>query len=632
MDRPHRPPSVPPLPSDSEESVTYTHPHAVSGSSTEITQVGPAQIPVHLSDIEYWQVGRQVGDYVLQSKLGEGGLGTVYLARQISLNRLVALKVTDAAIAGTDEGLALAGLEHEHIVKVFAGFIEPTTGKHCLCLQYVPGTTLTALIARLHAPGSKSPQTGQDLLQALDALVNAEIPFDPQALADRERLASDDFSSAVCRLGEQLAGALAFAHGRDFLHCDIKPGNILLTPYGRPMLVDFNISVNAAPSSDRAIGGTPKYMAPEQVDAFHGRSPEILDHRIDIYALGVVLHELLTGQRPSSVSEIQSDRIPRELAVVIRRCLQPNPNDRYSNAIELASALNGAREILTAQRRLPPAGWLGQLALRRPLTVLLALALIPHIVATLLNIVYNAVQIELNESQITTFTRITLTYNTLIYLLCVTWGVRLLRTFHQGRMKLLSGSISQEEAEQVRKDSLNFGYRGNFFAFLGWIPGGILFPTLLNWFDGPLPWHDRFHFVISFALSGLVGMVYSYYGIQFVILRAVYPFVRDPDTFDSKVTRQELAYGTRWLEPFLILATLIPLSGAILLIVLVDEKISIGFRLLVTSLILLGMAGVTGLVCALDRLNILKSSWMARDDRAISSTVARSSTTWRKTP
>jgi eukaryotic-like serine/threonine-protein kinase len=601
-----------PAPADAP---THTLAQAVGGSSTEVTKVGPEQVPPHLSAIQFWQIGRQVGDFVLQAKLGEGGLGTVYLARQLSLDRLVALKITDATTAGTGEGLTLAGLEHEHIVKVYSGFIEPVTNKHCLCLQYVPGTSLAALIARLHGTGPP-PRTGQDLLDALDELAKAEIAFDPKALADREKLAEDDFPAAVCRLGEQLADALAFAHGRGFLHCDVKPGNILLTPYGRPMLVDFNIAVNSGLGSACAVGGTPKYMAPEQHDAFCGRPHDPINHAIDLFSLGVVLFELTTGSRPSAENGHLFDRMPRELAIVIRRCLQPKPTDRYPDAAALAAALAGARHLIAARGQLPRPGWLGRHARRRPLTVLLALALVPHIVATGLNIAYNAVQIALTDAQFRTFTRITASYNTLIWIVCVAWGVRLLRRFHRERLELLAGRRIGEAAGQVRRDTLRFGYRGNFFAFVGWVPGAILFPTLLHVLDGPLPAHDFAHFLISFALSGLVGMVYSYYGIQFVILRAVYPHVGDPDTFDADRARDELARGTRWLEPFLVLATLIPLTGAILLIAFADGIMSREFRWLVAGLIVLGMGGVTGLVRARDRLAALMEPWRhGTDDR-----------------
>ncbi len=600
-----------PLPADAP---TRTHAQAVGGSSTEVTKLGPEQVPPHLSAIQFWQLGRQVGDFLLHSKLGEGGLGTVYLARQVSLDRFVALKITDATTAGTGEGLALAGLEHEHIVKVYSGFVEPVTNKHCLCLQYVPGTSLAALIARLHA--GTPPRTGQDLLDALDELAKAEIAFDPKALADREKLATDDFPAAVCRLGEQLADALAFAHGRGFLHCDIKPGNILLTPYGRPMLVDFNIAVNSGHGAACAVGGTPKYMAPEQHDAYCGRPHDPINHTIDLFSLGVVLFELMTGERPTAQNGHLFDRMPRELATVIRRCLQPKPTDRYADGAELATALAGARQLIAARGQLPRPGWLGRHALRRPLSVLLALAVIPHIVATGLNIAYNGVQIDLTDSQFRTFTRITASYNALIWILCVAWGVHLLRQFHHDRAKLLAGAATSDEAERVRRDTLLFGYRGNFFAFVGWLPGAILFPSLLHALDGPLPPHDFVHFLVSFSISGLVGMVYSHYGIQFVILRAVYPYTGNPDTFEAAGPRTELGRALRWLEPFLVLATLIPLTGAILLIAFADGNMSREFRWLVAGLIVLGMAGVTGLVRARDRLAILAAPWLhVADDR-----------------
>ena len=107
--------------------------------------------------------------------------------------------------------------------------------------------------------------TGAAILAALDELRHGDPGFDPAALRDREALAASDFPQAVCLLGAKLAEALAFAHARGVLHCDIKPGNILLTPYGRPMLADFNVAFARAkhdPASGR-YGGTLAYMAPE---------------------------------------------------------------------------------------------------------------------------------------------------------------------------------------------------------------------------------------------------------------------------------------------------------------------------------------------------------------------------------
>lgn len=609
---------VPPDPTathapNSAEAVTHTLKQNLGGSTTEITQLGPTDLPHHLSSLQFWQVGRQVGDFVLLAKLGEGGLGVVYLARQVSLDRLVALKVSDAAQAGTGEGFALAGLEHENIVKVFSGFVEPQTGKHCLCLQYVPGTNLTAVIKKLYGK-AEWPKSGEEIVDAIDLLASSEIRFDPTALAGREALSDDDFFSAVCRLGEQLASALSFAHSRDILHCDIKPGNILLTHYGRPMLVDFNISVKAADANTAAVGGTPKYMSPEQEAAFYGRDHAPVDHRTDVYALGVVLFEMATGVRSLAENRHLFGDMPRELAWVLKKATQPDPKDRYETAGEFAAALAGARLLMATRHQLPRPSYLGMLAIRYPLPTLLFLALFPHFLGSVLNVSYNTVEIKLSDYQHTQFTRIAWVYNGIVYPLCIAAGVVLLRRFQKDRRAVLTCETDSDTADRVRRDAVALGHWGILFALVGWLPGGVIFPLLLDWRAGPLPWQVYVHFAISFTLSGLVGMVYSYFGIQYVVLRVLYPQLGNPDTVSRGLPREELRDGTRWLGPFLVLATLIPLSGAVLLIVLADGAMTLGFRVLVTGLIVLGMAGVTGLVRVMDRLAALAAPWVTRGE------------------
>ena len=109
----------------------------------------PPADQVDTSDAE-WHAGGQVGDFVLLETLGRGAFGTVYLARQQSLDRLIALKVSAGGSAGRGEAVTLAGLEHDHIVKVFAEFTEEPTGRHCLCLQYVAGTNMADVIQDVH--------------------------------------------------------------------------------------------------------------------------------------------------------------------------------------------------------------------------------------------------------------------------------------------------------------------------------------------------------------------------------------------------------------------------------------------------------------------------------------------------
>ena len=104
---------------------------------------------------------------------------------------------------------------------------------------------------------------------------------------------------AVCRLGARMAEALAFAHARGVLHCDIKPANILLTPYGRPMLADFNVAFDRVRRPDGKPGGTLLYMAPEQVTG------KTIDHRVDVYALGTVLYRVITGSTPFAARDFE---------------------------------------------------------------------------------------------------------------------------------------------------------------------------------------------------------------------------------------------------------------------------------------------------------------------------------------
>src|SRR5262245_23508073 len=155
----------------------------------------------------------RVGEFEIVSKLGEGSFGQVYLARQESLGRHVALKVIRGKRGNDSEGQLLAGLEHDHIVKVFSAFADAESGVHGLCLQYVPGADLGVIISRIHA-GGRVPESGRALLEALDAVRRGDPGFDPAALRDREALGKDNFPQAVCRIGGRLAEALAFAHAR----------------------------------------------------------------------------------------------------------------------------------------------------------------------------------------------------------------------------------------------------------------------------------------------------------------------------------------------------------------------------------------------------------------------------------
>ena len=242
--------------------------------------------------------GRVVDDFEILGLLGEGSLARVYLARQVSLGRHVALKVSAARSA---EARALAVLEHEHIVRIFSEGADPERGLRLLCMQYVPGMTLEGLIRGLRRD-ERGSWGGRTVLEAIDALGPHSASIDPAALRDRELLEHSDWIEAVCLIGARLAEALAYAHARGVLHRDIKPANILVDPYGRPLLADFNLaSEQWSDDGVEMFGGSLSFMSPEHLEAFNPHDPtprDAVDERSDLYSLGVVLFELLTGTSP----------------------------------------------------------------------------------------------------------------------------------------------------------------------------------------------------------------------------------------------------------------------------------------------------------------------------------------------
>lgn len=604
------------------------------GSSNEATVVHASPPLVLDSEGTLLADSTRIGDFVLVSKLGEGSFGQVFLARQVSLGREVALKVsrppqseregsstsgettdtspTDAR--ARNEGQLLAGLEHDHIVKVYSEFTDKESGTCGLCLQYVPGADLGAIIRRVHE-GGQLPESGTAILTALDATKRGEAPFDPAALRDREALTGDTFAQAVCRIGTRLAEALAFAHARGILHCDIKPGNILLTPYGRPMLADFNVAFDRAKrDAARGVGGTLGYMAPEQRAAAFGQAHGRVDERCDIYSLGLVLYELAVGKRlPPAVNEDATDPlpamegVPRELAAVIRRCIEPVPAKRYGTASELAKSLEAARQLLAARRALPPAVPIARWITKRPITALVLAAILPHIPATVVNIGYNAVQIELNDAQKQIFLFVTLAYNLFAYPLLGGTAAYLIWKIKRGMLELPLAPGSA--VDELRGRVLLLGWWVLGLGSIGWFSGGIVFPLAIHLGAGGLDWRDFAHYLVSFTLAGLIAVVFSYLCIQAVVLRALLPNLGNPDTYTPTGMWAEVRPLTLAFGPMMMLASAVPLTGAVLLVVLTDGVMTLGFRVLVTGLIGVGVAGVAIAERLTTRLRLLAEVW-----------------------
>jgi serine/threonine protein kinase len=588
--------------------------------------------------------GARVDDFEVVRLLGRGAFGHVYLAKQLSLDRLVALKIS--ANRGS-EGRTMARLEHQHIVQVFAEKVDPDVNQRLLCMQLVPVIALDKLIALLHDKRCQEPFSGHDrvanpgetktvpdtflwmgaeLLAIIDRSAALPTALDPSALHDREALSRMDAVEATAWFGGRLAEALDFAHRHGVLHRDIKPANILVNPYGRPMLADFNISsqpVGSSPGGEEIFGGTFMYMAPEHLDAFNPNHPagqDAVTARSDMYSLGLVLQQLLEGRmpfpqperKPSIAETLQAISIDRRrvrpackpgapnacktLERTISRCLEPEPKDRFGSGAELAEQLDGCRHLRHAERQLPAMPGMVAKAFHRPFLWLVLLVVAPQIVGSLVNIAYNTNQIvhHPSENQQRRFGQLVIAYNAVVYPLAVVLFVHAVYPVWKC-WNALAGTapLSDDEVEVARRQALQLPKWVAGLTALGWFPGGVLFPLVIHVLEGPLPLAIGGHFVISFWMSGLIALAYSLCGVRFIVLRVLYPAMWRNTRGFTGVTQSELSSVTRQLDRMQWLAGSIPLLAAILMLILGDAADN-SFRLLVTGLIFLGMAGFIG--------------------------------------
>jgi len=313
-------------------------------------------------------VGDELFGFHLRQELGRGSFARVFLAEQKSLaDRPVVVKAS--AIDG-DEPQTLAQLQHTNIVPIYSVHEDAATGLRAVCMPYFGGASLSRVLQALWA-GDNCPNRGQQLVEALTVVGGPALSRERQAkqVGFLPHLAGLNYVRASVWIIARLAEALQHAHERGILHRDIKPSNVLLGADGQPMLLDFNLSQSLGGGQAQAaaaLGGTVAYMAPEHLRALASRDPALVrqvDQRADIYGLGMVLYEMLTGRRPfdqsasyspmpaiveamavergkaaPSLRERRTD-VPWSLESIARKCLAPNPAERYQHAEQAAEDL-----------------------------------------------------------------------------------------------------------------------------------------------------------------------------------------------------------------------------------------------------------------------------------------------------
>ncbi len=316
----------------------------------------------------------RLGDFQLLREIGRGGMGIVYEAVQISLNRPVALKVLPFAAAldpkqlqrFKHEAQASALLHHTNIVPVHAVGCE--RGVHYYAMQLIDGQSLAAMIAELRLRSS-TPSATRDQVSAAGDQTGpytpqpaspeapaAEIPTHPIAALTTVRTARNrHFYRAAAEVALRTAQALEHAHSLGVVHRDIKPANLLVDVNGNLWITDFGLALFQSDMGLTMTGeilGTLRYMSPEQAMAKRG----LVDHRTDIYSLGVTLYELLTLQpaftgsdRQELLHQITMDdpkpprridkNIPVELETIVIKATAKLPAERYTTAQEMADDL-----------------------------------------------------------------------------------------------------------------------------------------------------------------------------------------------------------------------------------------------------------------------------------------------------
>jgi serine/threonine protein kinase len=329
---------------------------------------------------------RRLGDFEILRELGRGGMGVVYEARQVSLNRKVALKVLAGSLGLTAKAVerfhreaeAAAKLHHTNIVPVYATGEE--NGTHFYAMELIDGPSLDLVIKQLRrasqqpASGDSTSRQGTDSPNSPHLAATGPYVGDssPLQVPTSSALSSDSqYFDNVARMIADVADALDHAHKNGVIHRDVKPSNLLLSSAGRLSMNDFGLARVLEQPGMTMTGefvGTPAYMSPEQVTA--GRIP--LDHRTDIYSLGATLYECLTLEPPyrgKSRDELLAQivhkeprsprrihrRVPVDLETICLKCLEKDPDRRYQSAGELREDLRRYvnRFAITARRAGP---------------------------------------------------------------------------------------------------------------------------------------------------------------------------------------------------------------------------------------------------------------------------------------
>ncbi len=558
----------------------------LAGGETNVDTHGAGRVPE-------LPIDAIVDDFHVLKQLGQGAFARVYLAKQVSMHRLVALKATSR---GSEEPQALSQLDHPNIVRVYdqreiANCGVAQTPAILLYMQYLAGGTLADCIKQVRSLPSETWR-GKHILESIDKNLMGANQSIPEQSGIRSQLAAMEWPEVVAWMGIQLADGLGYAAEKGVLHRDVKPANILLNSEAVPKLADFNVSCSGLSGRAGAaayFGGSLAYMSPEQLQVADPTDPmaaDQLDGRSDLYALGIVLWELWQGKRPWMLTGLASNwteavihqrrvraepfsaAIPastpteRVLEKVLRSLLQIDPEMRPQSGKETAARLRLALHPELAVRFEPPPKSIAGRLLSLPVLLLAVIVIFgPNTAASRFNYEYNLGRMQEMDKSVAgiedDFKLVSWWVNAIVYptgaILFLWIMLPIAHIIHRSR---LGASASDREVS----DLWNIGNKATLICGILWTISGIVFAVVFSSMHEEFGSWDAFHFFFSLVLCGGVAWIYPYFGMTLLAVLLYYPKIIAPSMQDSLYARR-CARVHRHIRWYLLSALAIPLTA-----------------------------------------------------------------------
>jgi serine/threonine protein kinase len=545
------------------------------------------------------QPGDTIDDFQLLSTLGSGAFARVFLARQKSMERMVALKISTHA---GSEPQTLAQLDHPHIVRVYDQRTVNDPPAKLLYMEVVSGGTLQDVIARTRHAYDGRP-SGDLLLACIDEKLSATGTPVPESSSSRAWIEDASWPQIVCKIGAELADGLAYAHGRGVMHRDIKPANVLLSAEARPKLADFNVSYNGGRADENpedTFGGSLAYMSPEQLEACHpllGGSPRSVREQSDVYAIGVLLWELLCGRRPFRDEQVPADGgsllrlqrmidvrrsadfaalgqqlpadCPQSLRLVLEHCLQADKSKRTKDASELARELRLCLNPRCWQLLQPPTDPIGKFIWKWPVLSGVLAGLVPNAITARFNLLYNRARIpESWPTLLKPFEDTQIVINFIAFTIGILGGAWLtLRSVRFVKSKVT------EPRPYGSGEVFGFSLQVSALVLTLWTACGLVFPIAVAW-NHPEGIGAKFyvHFFLSLALCGFAATAYPYFLITSGIVRYFIPAMIRSGAIEGP-RRRDLDRIKLFNLLHFGLAVLVPLLGVLLIVLFGNTQI-----------------------------------------------------------